>query len=75
MPTPSKNTPVTQATVGQTYEDLFAPWVKAMGLVDLQVGVGIASARLPQSPDLQWASGSICSQALMSAIDTVASLV
>ena len=74
MSTPPRNMQVTQATVGETYERIFAPWVKAMGLVDLQVGVGTASARLPQNKELQWASGAICGQALMSAIDTVASL-
>lgn len=74
MPATPTHEPVTQATVGEHYEYLFAPWVKAMGLVDLEVGSGTASARLPQNADLQWASGAICGQALMSAIDTVASL-
>ncbi len=33
-----------------------------------------ASAVLPQNPDLQWASGAICGQAIMAAVDTVVSL-
>jgi acyl-coenzyme A thioesterase PaaI-like protein len=74
MSFPTKNTAVTQATVSEAYEGVFAPWVKAMGLVDIQVGAGYASARLPQSKDLQWSAGAVCGQALMSAIDTVASL-
>jgi len=69
-----KHTPITQATVDGYYDFLFAPWVKAMGFVDIQVGEGTASARLPQSADLRWAGQAICGQALMSAIDTVASL-
>ncbi|MGB8021412.1 MAG: hypothetical protein WCF04_09320 [Candidatus Nanopelagicales bacterium] len=56
MPEASASTPVTQATVADFYEFLFAPWVKAMGLVDLQVGAGTASARLPQNAALQWAA-------------------
>jgi len=74
MSTTPKHTQVTQANVDDYYEYLFAPWVKAMGLVDLQVGEGSASARLPQNAALQWANGAICGQALMCAIDTVASL-
>lgn len=72
------NTPtyprITPANVNERFESIFAPWVKVMGLVDLRVGDGTASARLPQNADLQWAGGAICGQALMSAIDTVASL-
>lgn len=56
------------------HEWLFAPWVKDLGLVDLQVGPGWARAILPQQAHLQWASGATCGQALMAAIDTVASL-
>lgn len=74
MSSSPKYSPLTQATLSETYETVFAPWVKAMGLVDIQVGVGTASARLPQSKDLQWAAGAVCGQALMSAIDTVAAL-
>lgn len=74
MPEASTPMPVTQATVADVYDFVFAPWVKAMGLVDLQVGAGTASARLPQSAALQWAGGAVCGLALMSAIDTVAAL-
>jgi acyl-coenzyme A thioesterase PaaI-like protein len=74
MSTTPKHVPVTQATLDGYYDFLFAPWVKAMGLTDLKVSDGTASARLPQTSDLHWAGGAICGQALMSAIDTVASL-
>lgn len=43
-------------------------------MVDLLVSTGFASARLPQNPELQWASGAICGQALMAAIDTVVAI-
>lgn len=66
--------PVTSENVQNVYANLFAPWVKKMGLVDLQVSTGFASARLPQNPELQWASGAICGQALMAAIDTVVAI-
>ena len=64
----------TNENVVDTYEYIFAPWVKAMGLTELRVSKGTASALLPQSPALQWAIGAICGQAIMAAIDTVVSL-
>ena len=66
--------PITQVNVLEAYENIFAPWVKAMGLTDFQVSEGFCSARLPQKPDLQFVSGAICGQTIMSAIDTVASI-
>jgi uncharacterized protein (TIGR00369 family) len=66
--------PVTNENVSDTYEYVFAPWVKAMGITDIEVSRGKASAVLPQNPDLQWANGAICGQAIMAAIDTVVSL-
>jgi uncharacterized protein (TIGR00369 family) len=65
---------VTNENVEETCEYIFAPWVKAMGLTDIEVSEGKASALLPQNPDLQWANGAICGQAIMAAIDTVVSL-
>ena len=69
-----EHTPVTMENVEETCEYIFAPWVKAMGLTGIEVSEGKASALLPQNPDLQWANGAICGQAIMAAIDTVVSL-
>lgn len=66
--------PVTNDNVHNVYDFIFAPWVKAMGLTDLQVGNGTASARLPQNRELQWANGAICGQTVMAAIDTVVAM-
>ena len=65
---------VTNENVDEQYDYIFAPWVKAMGLVGISVSEGKASAILPQNPALQWANGAICGQAIMAAIDTVVSL-
>jgi len=66
--------PVTNETVHEFYEWLFAPWVKEIGLRDFVVSPGQATATLPQSKKLQFASGAVCGQVIMSAVDTVASL-
>ena len=67
-------TPVTNENVAAASEFLFAPWVKALGLTDIKVSHGKASAVLPQKPELQWANGAICGQAIMAAVDMVVSL-
>lgn len=66
--------PVTNENVNEFCERLLAPWVKAMGLTDIKVSKGKASALLPQNPELQWANGAICGQAIMAAIDTIVAL-
>jgi acyl-coenzyme A thioesterase PaaI-like protein len=66
--------PLTDATVLEYYEWLFAPWVKALGLRDFKVDPGVVSAVLPQNETLKFSSGAVCGQAIMAAIDTVASL-
>jgi acyl-coenzyme A thioesterase PaaI-like protein len=66
--------PITTETVDAFYEWLFAPWVKALGLRDFVVSPGQVVAILPQSRQLQFASGAVCGQVIMSAVDTVASL-
>lgn len=66
--------PTTTENVDAFYDYLFAPWVKALGLKDIEVSEGQASAVLPQSSELQWANGAICGQAIMAAIDTVGAL-
>jgi uncharacterized protein (TIGR00369 family) len=70
----SDHEPITNENVMDTYEYVFAPWVKAMGLTDIQVNKGRASAVLPQDSNLQWANGAICGQAIMAAVDTVVSI-
>ena len=74
MPEIREHRAVTNENVEENYEYIFAPWVKAMGLTDILVSEGKASAILPQNPALQWANGAICGQAIMAAIDTVVSL-
>ena len=66
--------PITDETVLDLYEWLFAPWVKEIGLRDFDVSPGQVVAILPQSDKLQFASGAICGQVIMSAVDTVAAL-
>ena len=53
---------------------MFAPWVKELGLRDFAVLPGQVVATLPQSKKLQFVSGAVCGQVIMSAVDTVASL-
>jgi acyl-coenzyme A thioesterase PaaI-like protein len=66
--------PVTDATVLELYEYVFAPWVKMLGLREFKVSPGIVSAMLPQNDALKFSSGAVCGQAIMAAIDSVASL-
>ena len=66
--------PITKDNVDDVYEYIFAPWVRAMGLREIRIGSGTATAVLPQSGDIQWANGAICGQAIMSAVDTVIAL-
>lgn len=73
-PTPIITVPITNDTVGEFYEWLFAPWVKELGLRDFSVAPGQAVAILPQNERLQFASGAICGQVIMAAVDTVTSL-
>ncbi len=73
-PVPPHCVPLTDATVLEYYEWLFAPWVKALGLREFKVDPGVVSAVLPQNDALKFSSGAVCGQAIMAAIDTVASL-
>lgn len=66
--------PITNDTVHTFYEWLFAPWVKELGLRDFAVSPGRVVATLPQNEKLQFVSGAVCGQVIMSAVDTVASL-
>ena len=73
-PVPLHCLPVTDATVLELYDYVFAPWVKMLGLREFKVSPGIVSALLPQSDALKFASGAVCGQAIMAAINSVASL-
>jgi acyl-coenzyme A thioesterase PaaI-like protein len=66
--------PITNANVVAFHDWLFAPWVKELGLRDFAVSPGQVVATLPQSKKLQFVSGAVCGQVIMSAVDTVASL-
>ena len=66
--------PVTDATVLELYEFVLAPWVKMLGLREFKVHPCIVSAMLPQNDALKFSSGAVCGQAIMAAIDSVASL-
>jgi acyl-coenzyme A thioesterase PaaI-like protein len=66
--------PVTNATVADAHAFMFAPWVRQLGLCDFEVREGYVRARLPERDDLKLVAGSICGQALMAAIDTLAAL-
>jgi uncharacterized protein (TIGR00369 family) len=65
---------VTQESAQAAHDDLFAPWVKQLGLRDFDVREGFVAATLPSKPDLQFAGSIVCGQAIMSAIDTVAAM-
>ena len=56
------------------FDWVFAPWIKEMGLTDFVVREGFCSMRLPLNDKLKFFSGAVCGQALMAAIDTVASM-
>jgi acyl-coenzyme A thioesterase PaaI-like protein len=73
-PLPRHCIPLTNATILEYYDYLFAPWVKELGLREFHVEPGIVTALLPQNRALKFSSGAICGQAIMAAIDTVASL-
>src|SRR4051794_7793291 len=73
-PVPRHCVPLTNANVLEYYDWLFAPWVKALGLREFKVEPGVVSAVLPQNDALKFSSGAVCGQAIMAAIDTVASL-
>ena len=71
---PTSICPVTNETVVSVYEHVFAPWVKDLGLRELSVSMGRATARLPANPKLNFSSGAVCGQVIMAAVDTVVSL-
>ena len=50
--------------------ELFAPWVRSLGLRPVKVAAGEAELLLPFDPALCRVGGTICGQALMAAADT-----
>lgn len=74
MAGPANYSSLTNETIGDLYENLFTPWVKDLGLTELNVSAGQASARLPANPRLNFSSGAVCGQAIMAAIDTVVAM-
>jgi acyl-coenzyme A thioesterase PaaI-like protein len=74
MSSPAALFPVTQATVQEAYDFIFAPWVKQLGLHEFAVAPGRVTARLPEADALKFSAGAVCGQAIMAAIDTVASI-
>jgi acyl-coenzyme A thioesterase PaaI-like protein len=73
-PIPLHCLPLTDATVVEFYEYVYAPWVKMLDLRGFKVSPGMVSALLPQNDALKFSSGAVCGQAIMAAIDSVASL-
>ena len=67
IPVPAHCVPLTDATVMEFYDFLFAPWVKGLGLREFSVQPGQATALLPQSDALKFSSGAVCGQVLMAA--------
>ena len=65
----------TQANAQTAFDFVYAPWIKDVGLTDFEVREGFCAMRLPLQGKLKFFSGAICGQALMSAIDTVQSLL
>ncbi len=51
-------------------QELFAPWVQALGLRPVKIAGGEAELLLPFDPALCRVGGTICGQALMAAADT-----
>ena len=70
-PIPLHCLPLTDATVVEFYEYVYAPWVKMLGLREFKVSPGMVSALLPQNDALKFSSGAVCGQAIMAAIDSV----
>jgi acyl-coenzyme A thioesterase PaaI-like protein len=66
--------PVTQENVHAAFDLVFAPWIKEMGFTDIEARQGFCAMRLPLNDRLKFFSGAVCGQALMAAIDTVASV-
>jgi uncharacterized protein (TIGR00369 family) len=50
--------------------ELFAPWVRELGLEVLAIGGGEATLRLPFDARLARVGGTVCGQAMMAAADT-----
>ena len=65
---------ITQANVDDAYRQIFAPWVKQLGLHDFVVREGFVSASFHNDTKLNFMAGPVCGQAIMAAVDTVLAL-
>lgn len=74
MKQPENLYPVTNDSALDAHAHMFAPWVRQLGLCDFEVRQGYVRARLPERDELKMVFGSVCGQALMAAIDTVAAM-
>jgi len=66
----SDTAPLTHAALQQALNDLFAPWVQALGLQVLSFSTGEVTLRLPHSDQLSRVGGMLCGQAMMAAADS-----
>ena len=62
--------PITMDNVDQLVAWMFAPWVRAQGHEVLEVEEGRVVTRLAADPQQQHFAGTLCGQAIMSAVDT-----
>lgn len=58
------------AAARRMLDELFAPWVQALGLRVEAIGGGEATLVLPYDPKLSRVGGIVCGQAMMAAADT-----
>lgn len=66
--------PFTQDNLAAAFAAAFAPCVRDMGFCDFEVREGFCALRLPQCDKVTMVYGSICGQAIMTGIDTAASI-
>ena len=62
--------PITMDNVDQLVEWMFAPWVRSQGHEVLEVEEGRVVTRLAADPEQSHFAGTLCGQAIMSAVDT-----
>jgi uncharacterized protein (TIGR00369 family) len=65
---------ITQDNAEAAHNQVFAAWVRELGLTEFEVREGFAAAHLPAKPELQFAGAIVCGQAIMAAIDTLISM-
>ena len=65
---------ITMENIEETYEYIFAPYVKQLKLSFLEIEEGRVVAKLENSKDYQFVTGAVSGQVLMSVIDTTMSI-